>query len=215
MRIAPEGVPIIIATWFVLAVLIVAAVFAQAWWTPLATVWGVICLWVPWFFRDPVRSGPRDDDLVLAPADGKVVSIVETDEPDYLKRRVTRVSVFMNVFDVHVNRLPVSGVVEYQKYRPGKFVNATRDKASVDNEQISVGIRSRKGAILVRQIAGLVARRIVNDTQPGHAVQQGERLGIIRFGSRVDTFIPENASVTVKVGERTSAGVTVIAKWPS
>ncbi len=215
MRIAPEGVPFIIASWLVFAVLIVAAAFAQWWWTPLATVWGVICLWVPWFFRDPVRTGPRDDRLILAPADGKVVSIVETNEPDYLKRRVTRVSVFMNVFDVHVNRLPMSGVVEYHKYRPGKFINAAKDKASVDNEQMSVGICSPKGAILVRQIAGLVARRIVNDTRPGEAVRQGERLGIIRFGSRLDTLIPVSASVTVKVGERTSAGVTVIAKWPS
>ncbi len=152
--------------------------------------------------------------MILAPADGRVVSITEVDEPDFLRSRATRVSVFMNVFNVHVNRYPVGGSVSYRQYRPGKFVNATLDKASTDNEQMSLGLESRHGPILVRQIAGLVARRIVTDSQVGDSIQQGDRLGIIRFGSRLDTFVPQATKINVEVGDLTRAGVTIIAEWP-
>jgi phosphatidylserine decarboxylase len=121
----------------------------------------------------------------------------------------------MNVFNVHVNRQPVSGVVELRVYRPGRFFNATLDKASSDNEQSSLGIRSPRGPVLVRQIAGLIARRIVTDSAVGETVTQGERMGLIRFGSRVDTFVPPDARVLVAVGDRAVAGVTVLAEWPS
>jgi len=174
-----------------------------------------IAVWVPWFFRNPERPGPRGDSLVIAPADGKVVSIVPVDEPDFINGKATRVSIFMNVFSVHVNRYPTNGVVEYRRYRPGKFVNANLDKASTDNEQMSLGVKSPKGPILVRQIAGLVARRIVTDDGPGRGVSQGERLGLIRFGSRVDTFVSPEARITVSLGDRAVAGQTVIAEWPS
>jgi phosphatidylserine decarboxylase len=125
-----------------------------------------------------------------------------------------RISVFMNVFNVHVNRHPVDGTVALRGYRPGRFLNASLDKASADNEQMSLGVRGVRGPVLVRQIAGLIARRIVTDPAVGEPVRQGERLGLIRFGSRVDTFLPPGVTPRVAVGDRTRAGVTVIAEWP-
>ena len=128
---------------------------------------------------------------------------------------VRRFSIFMNVFDVHVNRYPADGSVAYRHYRPGRFVNAAGEKASLENEQCSVGLETPRGRMLVRQIAGLVARRIVTDHQPGAAARQGERMGLIRFGSRVDVFLPLAAVPTVREGQRTRAGQTVIAEWPA
>jgi phosphatidylserine decarboxylase len=182
------------------------------WWIA-ALLWAPVAVWTPAFFRDPPRQGPRDARLLLAPADGKVVSVVQVHEPDFVRGPATRVSVFMNVFNVHINYHPAPGVVEYRHYRPGAFFNATLDKASDKNEQASLGIRTEHGPILVRQIAGLVARRIVTDAAPGEAVRQGDRLGLIRFGSRVDTYFPTNARAVVRVGDRTTGGVTVIAEW--
>ncbi len=215
MILAPEGRAPVALAWLVLAGLASVSWWVPGVWTLVAlSIWTIIALWVPWFFRDPNRSGPRGEQLILAPADGRVVSITEVDEPDFLRSRATRVSVFMNVFNVHVNRYPVGGSVSYRQYRPGKFVNATLDKASTDNEQMSLGLESRHGPILVRQIAGLVARRIVTDSQVGDSIQQGDRLGIIRFGSRLDTFVPQATKINVEVGDLTRAGVTIIAEWP-
>jgi len=197
----------------VLAVLAILAGTRGGAWIVAGLVWLPAAAWVPLFFRDPGRSGPRGADLVIAPADGKIVSIAEVDEPDYLGGRVRRISVFMNVFNVHVNRYPTDGILEYRRYRPGRFVNATLDKASVDNEQMSLGIRGPRGPLLVRQIAGLVARRIVTDDEPGTRVHQGDRLGLIRFGSRVDTFVSMDAAVRVTLGDRVRAGETVLAGW--
>jgi phosphatidylserine decarboxylase len=174
----------------------------------------VIAIWVAYFFRDPERTGERGERLVISPADGKVVQITEVDEPAFLKEKALRVSIFMNVFNVHVNRYPVSGVVRYVNYNPGKFLNAAHDKASLENEQSSVGIESGSNHVLVRQIAGLIARRIVTYSTNGAKVQQGDRMGIIRFGSRVDVFLPTTARPRVRVGEVTFAGVTVIAELP-
>lgn len=213
MSVAPEGRPFITAGLLVLAVLAALGIWLGGWWLAPALGWAPVALWVPWFFRDPARAGPRGPELILAPADGKVVSVVDVQEREFVGGDAIRVSVFMNVFNVHVNRHPVGGAVGHRAYRPGKFVNATLDKASEDNEQMSLGIRSPRGPVLVRQIAGLVARRIVTDPQVGDAVRQGERLGLIRFGSRVDTIIPGAVSVRVREGDRTKAGVTVIAEW--
>lgn len=207
MRIAPEGWPFIIGFWALEAVLYAFA----PWWA--AALWLPVCLWVIAFFRDPVREGPRGDNVVIAPADGLVVSVVTVDEPDYLKARVQRVSIFMNVFNVHVNRYPMSGTLEYRHYNKGKFGHAGTEKASLENEQSSVGMLTARGKILVRQIAGLVARRIVTDHQPGTAVLQAERMGLIRFGSRVDVFLPDTAKVLVHTGDKTVAGQTVVAQW--
>jgi phosphatidylserine decarboxylase len=204
--------------FIVIAALIAAGTFAfalnrRSW--PLwlaAIVLVVVAVWVAYFFRDPERTGERGERLVISPADGKIVQITEIDEPDFLKERAVRLSIFMNVFNVHVNRYPVSGVVAYLHRNPGKFLNAAAEKASVENEQNSVGIESGSNRVLVRQIAGLIARRIVTYSQDGQHVRQGDRMGIIRFGSRVDIFLPASARPRVKVGDVTFAGVTVIAE---
>jgi len=213
VRIVPEGRPFVAAAFLVWLALALLAWRAGGPWRVGVLAWLPVALWVPAFFRDPVRRGPRDSGLILAPADGRVVSVAPVEEPDYLRARATRVSVFMNVFNVHVNYHPMDGVVEYRQYRPGTFVNATLDKASVDNEQMSLGVRAGQRRVMVRQIAGLVARRIVTDAEIGDTVAQGSRLGLIRFGSRVDTFLPDHAEPRVQVGDRTIGGVTVIGAW--
>ena len=207
MRIAPEGWPFILAFW---ALELVLYAFAPLW---AALLWLPVAVWVIAFFRDPVREGPRGDQLVIAPADGVVVSVVTVDEPDYVQERTQRVSIFMNVFNVHVNRYPMSGTLEYRHYNKGKFGHAGTEKASLENEQSTIGLRTARGKVLVRQIAGLVARRIVTDHQPGTAVRQAERMGLIRFGSRVDVFLPASARVLVHTGDKTVAGQTVVAQW--
>jgi phosphatidylserine decarboxylase len=207
MRIAPEGRPFIAGAAIFTAF---CWLFAPHW---IALLFSILTLWVLAFFRDPERQGPRGDNVVIAPADGRVVSVVNVDEPEYMKERTTRVSIFMNVFNVHVNRYPSSGRVEYRHYMPGRFAHAADEKASKENEQSTIGLLTARGRILVRQIAGLVARRIVTDHDAGTAVRQGDRMGLIRFGSRVDVFVPATAKVMVHTGEKTVAGVTVVAQW--
>lgn len=215
MRLAREGLPFVVGGFAILLALALAARLLGGGWPYLApALWLPVALWLPLFFRDPARAGPRGEHLVIAPADGRVVSVTPVDEPELIGGPARRISIFMNVFDVHVNRYPVSGTVVSRVYRTGKFVNASFDKASLDNEQMSLGIRGLRGPVLVRQIAGLVARRIVTDGRPGDPATQGERLGLIRFGSRVDTILPPDAVPRVRVGQRATAGVTVIAEWP-
>lgn len=214
MRIAPEGGPFVLAASALWAVSVLAGATLGGWWWLLTGAWTPIAAWVPWFFRDPLREGPRGDHLVIAPADGRVVGVADVGEPTTIRGPAVRISVFMSVFNVHVNRHPVSGTVVMRHYEPGRFFNATLDKASAFNERASLGVRGPSGPVLVRQIAGLVARRIVTDADLGAEVAQGERLGIIRFGSRVDTFVPRGARVLVRTGDRTLAGVTPIAEWP-
>jgi phosphatidylserine decarboxylase len=173
----------------------------------------VLAIWVIYFFRDPERTGQRGEQFVVSPADGKVVQITEVDEPAFVRGRALRISIFMNVFNVHVNRYPASGKVAYVHYNAGKFLNAASDKASLENEQMSVGIESAHGRILVRQIAGLIARRIVNYAAVGHEAEQGSRMGIIRFGSRVDVFVPPTSRVRVRLGDFPIAGVTVLSEF--
>ncbi len=207
MRVAPEGRPFIAVAW-----LLAIGFAAFGWWTATA-LWLPIAIWVVAFFRDPERSGPRGDQYVIAPADGKVVSIIPIDEPDVIGGAATRVSIFMNVFNVHVNRYPSNGTITFRRYRPGKFFNAADEKAALENEQSDVGITTPRGRVLARQIAGLIARRIITDHAEGAVVRQGDRLGLIRFGSRVDVFVPAGTSILVKEGDVTQAGVTVIAEW--
>ena len=215
MRFASEGLLFIGIAALVAAGAYAVALDRQSWplWV-LAGLFTVLALWVGYFFRDPERSGERGARLVIAPADGKIVMVTDVDEPAFLHGRATRVSIFMSVFNVHVNRYPVDGVVLYVHYNKGKFFNAAAEKSSLENEQMSVGIESGKHRVLVRQIAGLLARRIVNYSREGEQVTQGERMGIIRFGSRVDVFLPTAASIRAKVGELTAAGSTVIAELP-
>jgi phosphatidylserine decarboxylase len=216
MRIAPEGWPVIAIAW----VLVVAAAFVAnrggglVWVLP--GVLAVLAIWVVAFFRDPIRPGARGDRYVLAAAEGHVVHVTEIDEPMYLKQRAVRISIFLSVFDVHVNRYPVSGTVELLHYNKGKFLHAAEEKASLDNEQSSVGLRGPHGPVLVRQIAGLIARRIVTDSKSGDSVTQGGRMGLIRFGSRTDIFLPLSARPVLKVkpGDRVRVGATVLAEYP-
>jgi phosphatidylserine decarboxylase len=214
IRTAPEGRWFIVIAWAVALVLIgLAAAKTSAWWIVAAAVWGVLAIWVVAFFRDPERAWSRGEQLIVAPADGKVVSVTQVDEPAFFHGRAERISIFMNVFDCHVNRYPTDGTVAYRHYNPGAFGHAGAEKASLSNEQSSIGLTTARGKVLIRQIAGLVARRIVTDHQPGQAVQQGERLGMIRFGSRVDLFLPLGTPVLVHVGDTTRVGVTVVAQW--
>jgi phosphatidylserine decarboxylase len=214
MRIAPEGRGFIAIAWLVAFGLLAAAVRydTTVWWI-VSVLWLLLAVWVVAFFRDPVRSGQRGDRLILAPADGKVVSIAEVEEPAFMKTRALRISIFMNVFNCHVNRYPTDGVVRYRQYNPGKFGHAAAEKSSLDNEQSSVGVVAPQGKLLIRQIAGLIARRIVTDHGVGITVHQGERMGMIRFGSRVDLFLPLGTKVLVTTGENTLVGVTVVAEW--
>jgi len=174
----------------------------------------LLALWVAYFFRDPERTGDRGPSLVVSPADGKLIMITEVDEPSFIQGRAVRLSIFMNVFNVHVNRYPVDGVVRYVHYNKGKFFNAAAEKSSLENEQMSVGIDTGRHRILVRQIAGLIARRIVTYSKVGETVRQGDRMGIIRFGSRVDVFFPVNSTLRAKIGDITVAGVTILAELP-
>jgi phosphatidylserine decarboxylase len=174
----------------------------------------LLALWVAYFFRDPERVGDRGPSLVVSPADGKLIMITEVDEPSFVKGRAIRLSIFMNVFNVHVNRYPVDGVVKYIHYNKGKFFNAAAEKSSLENEQMSVGIETGWHRVLVRQIAGLIARRIVTYSKLGESVRQGDRMGIIRFGSRVDVFLPLGSTIRAKLGDVTTAGVTILAVLP-
>ncbi len=215
MRIAREGWPFIGSAWvMIIAATIPAARWGGGWWV-LTTIVIILALWVIAFFRDPIRPGLRGDRFVVAAAEGHVVHVIETDEPMYLKERSVRISIFLSVFDVHVNRYPVEGTVELVHYNKGKFLHAADDKASLDNEQSSVGMRGPHGRVLVRQIAGLIARRIVTDSKAGDRVAQGARLGLIRFGSRTDVFLPLSArpAVKVKAGDRVLVGGTILAEY--
>lgn len=216
MNFAREGL-----VFIVIAALLAAGGYAialkyRSWplWL-LAFLLTLIAIWVAYFFRDPERTGERGERLVVAPADGKIVQIVEVEESAFLKSRAIQISIFMNVFNVHVNRYPVSGTVQYVHYNPGKFLNAAADKASLENEQSSVGIETERYRVLVRQIAGLIARRIVTYSKVGDDAKQGERFGLIRFGSRVDVFVPIGSKVMVSTGQVTTAGVTVLAEMPA
>ncbi len=215
MSFAREGYPFMIIGAAITALMYALAFARRSWalWL-FAFVLTLITIWIAYFFRDPERSGDRGERLVIAPADGRVVMISEVDEPTFMRGRAARVSIFMNVFSVHVNRYPVSGTVRYVHYNRGKFLNAATEKSSLENEQRSVGIESGGQRVLVRQIAGLIARRIVTYSREGERVEQGERMGVIRFGSRVDVFLPAGSPVRVKVGDVTVAGSTVVGELP-
>jgi phosphatidylserine decarboxylase len=212
---AKEGLLFIAVAALVAAGAYAVALNRRSWplWL-LAFLLTLVALWVAYFFRDPERSGERGEHLVVAPADGRVVMIAELEEPTFMQGRAKRVSIFMNVFNVHVNRYPVSGTVRYVCHTPGKFLNAAVEQASLENEQASVGLEAGPHRVLVRQIAGLIARRIVTYSHEGEHVEQGTRFGLIRFGSRVDVYLPADARLLVRVGETTVAGTTVLAVLP-
>jgi phosphatidylserine decarboxylase len=176
----------------------------------------LVSIWVYYFFRDPERFPINDDDFVVSPADGLITDISEQTGPIELQLEnttYTRVSIFMNVFNCHVNRTPLSGIVEEIYYKPGKFLNASLDKASEENERNYYKIKSKKNEeeIIIVQIAGLIARRIVCEVKQGQSLNQGDRIGMIRFGSRVDIFF-KNKKILAKIGQNVVAGESLIAK---
>jgi phosphatidylserine decarboxylase len=207
--IHPEGYPFI--GGFALASLILFWL-----WTPLGWIGTLLTIWCALFFRDPVRVTPLGDGLVVAPADGRILMVTHALPPAELglgDRPLPRVSIFMSVFNCHVNRSPAAGRVERIAYRPGAFVNAELDKASEDNERNSLVISTSGGRIGVIQIAGLVARRIVCFVREGQSIAAGERFGLIRFGSRLDVFLPEGTKAMVAEGQTAIAGETVLADF--
>ncbi len=207
--IAREGYPFIALFAFV------TLVFALLGWIFLTLLLLALTLFSVYFFRNPERLVPTGGNLVVAPADGKVVFVGDVQEDRYFKKRVTKVSIFMSVFNVHVNRAPCDGKVVDMYYNKGQFLNASYDKASECNEQSGILLEAEGGSrILFVQIAGLIARRIVTYPVVGDLLQRGARYGLIRFGSRVDIYFPENSDVTVLLGERTIAGETVLGTLP-
>lgn len=180
------------------------------WTIPAAVLVGATAF-TAWFFRNPFRVAPDVEQAIVAPGDGRVVSIVEEYEPRYLKQNAIRISIFLNIFDVHVNRIPCSGVIEDIVYQPGRFVAANRPEATLHNEQNALMIRSLAGAkVLCVQVAGLLARRIVSWVSPGDSVTCGERYGLIRFGSRMDLYVPVGTILNVAEGNRVKGGKTVL-----
>ena len=201
--------------WRFLAPAILVSVVMLWLWAPLGWICVLITVWIYYFFRDPKRTIPVEPTLVISPADGIVSFIGKAVPPEELElgdQALTRVSVFMSVFNCHVNRAPVTGEIVQMVYRPGKFVSASLDKASSDNERNSLVIRMADDRnLIVVQIAGLVARRIVPFVAQGDTVQAGQRFGLIRFGSRLDVYLPEGVAPLVGLGQTMIAGETILA----
>ena len=203
-----EGYKFLVIAVFITIVLMVFSSF-------FGTIGLLLTVWVYYFFRDPERVVIEDDNYLVSPADGEVIKVEEVDGPKEVgleNKRFKKISIFMNVFDCHVNRTPCAGTVEDILYKPGKFLNASFDKASEDNERNYYKIKDTSGNnIIVVQIAGLIARRIVCETNNGQTLSQGERIGMIRFGSRADVYY-ENYEPLVKVGQKAISGETLLAK---
>jgi len=164
------------------------------------------------FFRDPDRKTPVEEGIIVAPADGKIIILKENIQNDFIGENCNKISIFMSPLNVHVNRIPISGEVEYLKYHEGKFIAAFEDKASENNERMETGLATKNGKVLFTQIAGFLARRIVNDLKIGDEVSIGKRFGMIKFGSRVDIFVPSDWTPAVKMNETVYAGETILFK---
>jgi phosphatidylserine decarboxylase len=204
---AKEGIPFIGSA--------VGGTLLAGWlgWTFVAVGAAILTLFVSWFFRNPSRVAPQGPGFIVAPGDGKVIAIQEEFEPRFIKARSIRISIFLNVFDVHINRLPCEGIIEDVQYQPGLFLVASKPDATLRNEQNALMIRTAQDAkVLCVQVAGLIARRIVCWISPGDRAVRGERFGLIRFGSRMDTFFPVGTAIKVAVGDRVKGGETVLGE---
>ncbi len=200
--------------WPFLAIALVMAIAATLWCATWSILLWIIALFVLQFFRDPAREIPQDPGAVLSPADGRIVAVERVNDP-YVQREAIKVSVFMNVFNVHSNRSPVDGTVQQVWYFPGKFVNADLDKASTENERNAVWLKTANGTDITSvQVAGLIARRILCYVKAGDVLARGQRYGFIRFGSRVDVYLPLEAGVKVSIGDKVSATTTILAILP-
>jgi phosphatidylserine decarboxylase len=209
MSVAREGWPLILG---LLAVGLVLLLFR---WYVVGGIAIALGLFVAFFFRDPERHVPADPRLVVSPADGKVIVVGPAPSGNPLGEGATQISIFLSVFDVHINRSPIGGRVARVEYHKGGFLPAWDDKASLQNEQNSVTVEDGSRRVAFKQIAGLIARRIVFRKQPGEAVATGERVGMIKFGSRVDVFLPPQAQLRVRKGERVAGGTSVLAELPT
>ena len=207
MPVAKAGYPLIFAGAFV------TLIFALLGMTYVTIMGLVVTMGVCWFFRDPDRVVPNQPEAVVSPADGKVVSVGDADDTPFYRGRCKKISIFMSVFNVHVNRIPFSGSVKEVRYHPGKFFAANLDKASLQNEHNAVYLESEGApALCVVQIAGLIARRIICKVQPGNEVLKGQRYGIICFGSRLDVYLPVDAKIEVAIGDKVRAGSSIIGR---
>jgi phosphatidylserine decarboxylase len=207
--VAKEGIPFIMVA--------AGGTLAAGWmgWTAIAGAAGLLTLFISWFFRNPPRTIPQGSRIVVAPGDGKVIAVEEEFEPRYLKDRSVRVTIFLNVFDVHINRIPCEGIVENVQYQPGQFLVASKPDATIKNEQNAVMIKTVQGAkVLCVQVAGLIARRIICWVSPKDPAVLGERFGLIRFGSRMDTFLPIGSVIKVAVGDRVKGGESILGELP-
>ena len=208
MRVAKEGYPIIAFT---------AALSVVVWaigWTPLAAILGIFALAFLGFFRDPERCPPDGEGLIVAPADGKVVSITKVTQGPLMKNAASRVSIFLSPFDVHINRSPVGGKVDDVKHTPGKFIAAYKDEASEKNEQNSLRLSDDRGReVEVVQVAGVVARRIICRARKGHRLSRGARFGLIMFGSRTDLYLPPSSRIEISEGQKVKGGETIIGRF--
>jgi len=222
IKFAPEGYPFILAS---LLVSVIASVFllwslksgstVLHYLSLLAACFFIgLTLFMAFFFRDPDRKIPSGEGLFVSPADGKVILIKDVYEQDYLKSDAREISIFMSPLDVHINRAPCEGKVSLVKHTPGKFLAAYRDDSSLKNENIVMVLDGGSGKVLVRQVAGFLARRAVCRVGVGDMLSRGERYGMIKFGSRLDVYLPKDTVVTIKLGDRVKAGETVIARRP-
>lgn len=209
LPVAREGLP------FILIPLAAAVGLVLAGWRWPAAVFGVFGLFSAWFFRDPERRPPQGEAAVLSPADGRVIRVEEVDEDRFFGARMVKVSIFMSLFSVHVNRIPMTSVVESIEYFPGRFLGAHRDKASSENEHNALVLKPQgRSRILFIQIAGLVARRIACWIKPGDHVRRGQRFGLIRFGSRLDVYLPLEAEIEVRLRQKVRAGQSILGYLP-
>lgn len=216
MRVHKEGYAILLVSFFALLALnVLTFLFSHIAFYIVLSASVLLMIFLLRFFRVPNRTFSYDSNVVLAPADGKVVTIEEVYEDEYLKTKCIQVSVFMSVWNVHINWFPIKGLVKYYKYHPGEYLVAWHPKSSTHNERTTVVVERNDGvSILLRQIAGAVARRIICYAQEGVSVEQCSEMGFIRFGSRVDIFLPLDSKVEVKIGQKTTGNCTVIATIP-
>ncbi len=214
MRFAREGHPFMLgAVLFAALSWVAVPVLEPGPWTIVpASLLTLLAAFIFYFFRDPEREIPSGDGVVISPGDGKIIDIREVDESSFVEGLCRRITIFLSVFNVHVQRAPVSGEVAHREYRPGEYAVAWHPKASEKNEQSSLGLTTSGRRVLVRQIAGLIARRIVTYPERGEHVERGERIGLIRFGSRVDLFIPLDWPLDCSIGDRVAGGTTVLAQ---
>lgn len=189
----------------------------KGFWTVLFSILGAVTIvFTLWFFRDPSRTIPQqalqDDSILLAPADGKIVQIIPVEEKDYLKSSATQISIFLTPLDVHVNRTPVTGIVEFYKYMPGDYLVAWHPKSSELNEQSRIGVKTSKAKVLFKQITGVLARRIVCEVKQGDSLTIGDKIGMMKFGSRMDIIVPTSTVINAKVGDRVVGGETILGQ---